>query len=103
MENYSDTLKTLELLLELFRDQSLSRRSMCIAGGTIVMHEIAHIKGETVEGPEAQAWAIAKLEELEQLGQLPIRRRAWPEGKSWAVRAASREGNGRRYDPKTAS
>ncbi len=72
MENYSKTLKTLEMLLELFRDQSLSRLSMCIAGGTIVEHEIAHIKGETVEGPECLAWAEAKLEELERMGQLPL-------------------------------
>lgn len=70
--DYSETLEALELLLKLFRDQNLSRRSLCIAGGTIVMHEIAHIKGETVEGPEAQAWAVAKLRALERLGQLPV-------------------------------
>lgn len=64
MKDYSNTLGTLELLKDLFQDQDLTELAMRVAGATLVDHEIARIKGKTVEGPEDLAWAIAMMEQL---------------------------------------
>ena len=59
----AEHMKTLELLLELFQSD-LSYYAMRIAGGTIIEHKIASMKGTTVEGPEAMAWGEMRLEEM---------------------------------------